>query len=473
MGKCNLVSIIINKNNDLYSGMVIADISVMKMQKPNGSYVMRSVSLEQSPRTLDQAAKKLGLALLVFVLLLTQACTQHHALKTPENPSHKFYGTPAEQGEVVKQAYAPSDLFASDLDCRQSEWRYANVHYRIDSVIKNLPQAMPTRAMQSALIESEMTLSPGDLLELQLENGEGFNGRYIVSNKGALNVPYLEPIPVLGLNIYQVKEKIELALIRADIFRATSLSMSLQVLEWAEIDVLVSGAVFAPGRQFINKKSNDGYVSEKLQAKGDYSNTRLLSEALRAASGIRPDAKIDQVILVRNGWQFQVDMTGIMTGQPVKDVPLIAGDQVIVPTTGCFQRHLARPSQITPKGFRVFMSNLIDSAESNSNAAVGRYSTNLPYGSRLLQAAVSANCVGGKQWTNAPRKVILASNNPLTGRYQVVERSVEELLRQAHDEQQNPYLMPNDAIACYDSDVTNIRDIAGFMMDIVKPLAIL
>jgi len=68
---------------------------------------------------------------------------------------------------------------------------------------------------------------------------------------------------------------------------------------------------------------------------------------------------------------------------------------------------------------------------------------------------------------------MLASTNPITGDYQVIERSVEELMRQAHDAQKNPYLMPNDAVACYDSDVTNIRDIARFMMDIINPIKLL
>ena len=57
----------------------------------------------------------------------------------------------------------------------------------------------------------------------------------------------------------------------------------------------------------------------------------------------------------------------------------------------------------------------------------------------------------------------------MTGEYQVIERSVEELMRQAHNEVQNPFLMPNDAVACYDSDVTNIRDIASFMMEVISP----
>jgi hypothetical protein len=206
---------------------------------------------------------------------------------------------------------------------------------------------------------------------------------------------------------------------------------------------------------------------------GEFSTTRLLTEAIRAASGIRPDAKLDQVILLRNGLQIQVDLTGLLTGEAVRDYPLVAGDRIIVPSTGCFQPHLVRPSQITPKGFRVFMSNLIDSAGDNSSAAVGRYATSLPYGTRLLQGAISANCIGGKEWTNAPRKVVLASRNPITGETQVIERSVEDLMRMPNKSDTNPYLMPNDGIACYDSNITNFRDIAATVVDILIPIKLL
>jgi polysaccharide export outer membrane protein len=162
-------------------------------------------------------------------------------------------------------------------------------------------------------------------------------------------------------------------------------------------------------------------------------------------------------------------MTGVLTGLPVKDLALVSGDQIIVPTSGCFQPHLVRPSQITPKGFRVFMSNLIEPSQSNANAAVGSFSSSLPYGSRLLQAAVSANCIGGKQMTNAPRTVILASKNPLTGEVQVLKRSVEVLMRNPQAADINPYMMPNDAIACYDSATSNVRDIARALSEIISP----
>lgn len=415
---------------------------------------------------------KLNIGYIVLAVLLS-ACSQHHALKGPANPSEKFFGSVNEAGEgIIHQAPAMT-FAASNLDCQTAQTHYAPNHYLVDKVITDNVMPIAQVSAKETLYDSELTLSPGDLIELYLENGDGFNGRYILSPNGAINLPYLQGINLLGLNVYQAAEKIELMLIKAEMFQPSTISTNVQVLEWAEIDVVVSGAVFQPGRHRINQKYVERHIGEKMAAFGDFTSTRFLSEALRSASGVRPDAKVDQVILVRNGWQYEVDMGGIFSGHQVKDVPLIAGDRVIVPSTGCFQRHLVRPSQITPKGFRVFMSNLIDSAMSNANAAVGQYSSNLPYGSRLLQAAVSANCVGGKQWTNAPRKIVLASTNPVTGQYQVIERSVEQLMRQANNEEQNPFLMPNDSIACYDSDVTNIRDIAGFMMNIIAPFTAL
>jgi len=409
----------------------------------------------------------------LLLLVVLSACTQYHALKEPENPSQKLYGTISESGEDVSHERKTMLTYSSDLDCSASPYKYATMHYRVDKIITQTAKSVIDPRQRDKLFNGDLTLSPGDMIELTIENGDGFNGRYILNSKGMINIPYLQAIYLRGMDVYQAAEKIEISLVKAEMFQPATISTNVQVLEWAEIDVVVTGAVFEPGRKRINQKFKGRHIEEKMAAFGDYSSTRFLSEALRSASGVRPDAKLDQVILIRNGWQVEVDMGGVISGKHVNDIPLISGDQVIVPTTGCFQKNLVRPSQITPKGFRVFMSNLIDSSMSNSSAAVSRYSTSLPYGTRLLQAAVSANCVGGKQWTNAPRKVILASTNPLTGRYQVIERSVESLMREAHNEQKNPYLMPNDAIACYDSDLTNIRDIANFMMDIINPINLL
>jgi polysaccharide export outer membrane protein len=412
---------------------------------------------------------------MLFVLLaslVSQSCT-HHTSPNIDQSAQRFYGTPNNNGDDFVHEQAPQRLFYNGLDCRRFKNMGAALNYRTDKPINLNLSNMKASAENDPILAKGLLLSPGDLIEVLIEEGEGFNGRYIIDNAGYVKLPIIDTIVAGGNTTQRLETKIELALIRAKIFQPASASVTIQVLNWSSIEVSVSGAVFQPGTVLINKKPKGIQNAEHLNAYGDYSTTRLLSEAIRAASGIRPDAKLDQIILLRKGWQVQIDMTGILSGSLVKDYPLVAGDRVVVPSTGCFQAHLVRPSLITPKGFRVFMSNLIDSAGNNASAEVGRYSTNLPYGTRLLQAAISANCVGGKDWTNAPRRVMLASKNPITGETQVIERSVEELITMPNKININPFLMPNDAVACYDSDITNYRDIAKTIVDLILPFKLL
>ena len=404
--------------------------------------------------------------------LVAQGCA-HHSSETIDESALRFYGTPANNGDDFMHEQSPNALFSDGLNCSKFQSMGAALNYRTDKPLSLNANNMKASGENDPILAQGLLLSPGDLVEVLIEDGEGFNGRYIVDNAGYVKLPIIGVIEAGGATTNKLETKIELALVKAEIFQPANSSVTIHVLNWSSIEVSVAGAVFQPGTVLINKKPTGIQNSEHLEAFGDYSTTRLLSEAIRAASGIRPDAKLDQIILLRKGWQVQIDMTGMLSGNLVTDYPLVAGDRVIVPSTGCFQEQLVRPSLITPKGFRVFMSNLIDSAGDNSSAAVGRYSTSLPYGTRLLQAAVSANCVGGKDWTNAPRRVVLASRNPITGDTQVIERSVEELMTMPNKGNINPYLMPNDAVACYDSDITNYRDIAKTVVDLILPFKLL
>jgi protein involved in polysaccharide export with SLBB domain len=390
-----------------------------------------------------------------------------------EKSALRFYGVPSDNGDDFIHETSPKNIYSTGLNCKQFEESGAALNYRSDKPLNLSSTNMKATANNDPILAQGLLLSPGDLVEVIIEDGEGFNGRYIIDNAGYLKLPIVGTIPAGGETTAQLEENIEMSLVRAEIFQPTNASVTIYVLNLSSIEVAVTGAVFQPGTVIINKKPIGLQNSEHLTAFGDYSTTRLLSEAIRAASGIRPDAKLDQIMLIRKGWQVQIDMTGMLSGNLVTDYPLVAGDRVIVPSTGCFQSHLVRPSQITPKGFRVFMSNLIDSAGDNSSAAVGRYSTSLPYGTRLLQAAVSANCVGGKEWTNAARRIVLSSKNPITGDTQVVERSVETLMTMPNKAKINPYLMPNDAVACYDSDITNYRDVAKTIAEFIVPFKLL
>lgn len=317
---------------------------------------------------------------------------------------------------------------------------------------------------------SFLPLSPGDMVDIKIPDGEEFSGHHIVNQSGLLSLPYIPPLAVAGFDIYQVEEKLKLHLITNEIFTPRSAKVSVRPVEWSAIQIFVKGSVYIPGRHLISGVPSNRVHKLRSQTTGDYPTSRYLSEALRAGSGVRPDAKMDQIMLIRRGWKIETDMSGVFTGEPINDIPLVAGDQVIVPTLGCFQEELIRPSQVTPKAIRIFISNLIVPATSNSSAGVGKFSETVPYGTRLLQALVSGNCVGGIALTSATRHALLVSENPLTGESEVIERSIEELMRGAHRDDINPYVLPNDAIACYDSNVTNLRDAAKTVTEVMNGL---
>lgn len=91
----------------------------------------------------------------------------------------------------------------------------------------------------------------------------------------------------------------------------------------------------------------------------------------------------------------------------------------------------------------------------------------------MLQALVSANCVGGNPVTNAKRVAVLLTTNPTTGKSEAVQRSVEDLVNDPGRDGINPYLLPNDGIACYEGGFATFRDVARAMMDFLAPVAVM
>ncbi|MEM6555620.1 MAG: polysaccharide biosynthesis/export family protein [Pseudomonadota bacterium] len=321
-----------------------------------------------------------------------------------------------------------------------------------------------------AAFEEPAVLSPGDLIQLQIVRGEGFDGDFVISPIGYVRLPFIGDIPAAGTTVTQLENTIARLLVTGGYYRPNFVQVSIDVLHWAPIQVSISGAVFQPGDVLINERGANSDPVARVEAAGDFTTQRRLSKALSAAAGVRPDADIRNVVLIRNGRRRVFDMTGAIDGGPVDDPLLVAGDRVHVPSRGCFQIALARPSRITPPGIRVYMSNLTRPAASNAASAIGEHATKLPYGTRFLQGLVSANCVGGIQATNARRWGVLISRNPVTGESEVVARSIEDLVRRADRDDFNPVLLPNDAIACYDSHVTNVRDVIAMVSESVSPV---
>ena len=314
-------------------------------------------------------------------------------------------------------------------------------------------------------------LSRGDLVEFRLPEDETFSGDYVVSRDGTVKLPFIAPVPAAGRTPDQVAGAIRRALINDGHYTEVPL-MSLLIKDLAPVRVGVSGAVFEARPTDIGGVAGDMVDDRRQAALGASTEGRNLSVALRSAGGIRPDADLSAVRLTRAGRNYTLDLRGVMRGENVDDIMLITGDEVHVPSRECFQDDLMKPSPISPPGISLYLSNLTQPATGNAPSAIGQTVREVPYGTRFMQAVVDANCVGGARATSADRSAALFSRNPVTGVSAVIERKVEVMRSRADRDDYDPYLLPGDAIACYDSGVTNLAEI-GRVIGVIGAVSLL
>lgn len=302
-------------------------------------------------------------------------------------------------------------------------------------------------------------LSRNDLVDIRLAEDDTFTGSYVVSRDGMLKLPFLAPIPAQGRSTDEVERDLARALV-ADGFYDAAPRLSVRITDFASVNVAVSGAVFEPHSIEIGGTSADSIDTARQAALGASTEARNLSAALRSVGGVRPDADLSAIVLIREGRSYVLDMRGVFEGRNAVDVMLITGDEVRVPSRQCFQDDLMRPGPVSPPGISLFLSNLTQPATGNAPSAVGRDVREVPYGTRFMQAVVDTNCVGGARASSADRSALLFTRDPMTGVSIVIERRIEDMLRRADRDDYDPYLLPGDAIACYDSGVTNVAEVA-------------
>jgi protein involved in polysaccharide export with SLBB domain len=324
-----------------------------------------------------------------------------------------------------------------------------------------------------ALADTPALIGPGDRLKLVVSGDtETLSGQHVITANGRLVVPGVIDLPVAGRTLAATTAALRAVLVERGLVRDIPGNVVLAQVEQAGVQVSVEGAVFEPGLVRAGERTAEAQsVTITNAASGDFNTGRSLATALRLAGGIRPDAAADGVYLVRGGQYTRIDLIPAFTGGVPADPQLAAGDRIIVPSTGCFNPLLVRPSSVTAPGIRVYMSNLSRPASHNSAAAIGKDSTSLPYGTRLVEGLLSANCVGGSAM-NAARQAVLISRNPVNRQSVVIARSVEALVRNANRDDYNPWLMPGDGIACYDSGAMTVADAIGVVGNALVPVAL-
>jgi len=314
-----------------------------------------------------------------------------------------------------------------------------------------------------------LPISPGDRVKITIPEGEEFSGIFEINLNGILELPFTKGIQAAGLEPDQLQQRVYHALVQNGFFQPSFLKVNLSVIQWAPVPVFVKGSAYQPGRIIINELSDVEQTQTPVQLSGQAPLNRMLTTALRRAGGITPTGDVTAVEVKRGSRRQVINLSGVFTGDPVNDIALIAGDQVIIPDTGIVNPLIVRPSQITPAEVVINISNLTVPAAGNSVAGIGAQAKNFPYGSRFSHAVVSANCAGGTMITNARRRAIIVRTERTTGKTTAYERGVEELLRDSTDDANNPYLMAGDGVVCYDSKMTNFQAVLSIFSQFLNP----
>ncbi|MEO0645751.1 MAG: polysaccharide biosynthesis/export family protein [Cyanobacteria bacterium J06650_10] len=339
------------------------------------------------------------------------------------------------------------------------------------------PNTSRLSAIGSVVARRPLPLSPGDRLRISIPGigAEDFNGVYEVNLSGDLELPYVAPLAAVGFTPEALEQQVESTLINQQIFRPGLLTVSVQVLDYSPVQVSVTGAVFEPGRLLVSGDEDTPTADgEAIDISGDYPVERYLTSTLLAAGGVQPTADISQVQILRGTQSTVVDLTGILTGDVVDDIPLVAGDQIIVPNKGTFQKNLVRPTQITPGTVELYVSNITEPGGNNLESSDDINTASFEYGTNLVQALVASECIGGTSTTNANRRALLIQTDAVSGELKTAEYSVQDLVNQVTESpDEAPLLMPNDAIACYDSGIVNARSLFDTIGNFLSPLNLL
>ncbi len=373
---------------------------------------------------------------------------------------------------LASSVYAPGQVAWDGSEQPQGDWIVEAPTARgAPTCSWSVPRELDTyrRVAPASFLDRTAPLGAGDRLEITIMGDDDqLSGTYVIESDGTLAIRGQEKVQAAGLAIAQLTQSLRDQLISQNIVRPLRNAVRVALIENAGVSVSVGGAVFQPGAVRAGERAPESRIGLSEGAvSGDDNVTRTIAGAIRAAGGVRPDADVQRIYLLRAGTYAEFDLSGFIHGWTSRDVSISSGDRIIVPSRTCFNADLVRPTPLTAPGIRVYMSNLTRSAMNNAGAAIGHQTTSLPYGTRLLQGLVAANCVGGT-YMESDRRAVLISRNPINGQSIVVERDIEQLVRNANRDALNPYLMPGDAIACYDSRWTNFREAVGLVSDAVN-----
>lgn len=167
--------------------------------------------------------------------------------------------------------------------------------------------------------ENGFVVLPGDVLQITVWKEEGMDREVLVLPDGTITFPLIGTLPVKYLSLSQVQSLIK-GRLQSSIPEAF-VTVSVNALLGHKVSVL--GQVKTPGEIILNSRTG-------------------VLQAISQAGGLTPYAEEDRIIIIRVGAEgvketISFPYSSIARGRDLeKDIDLLPGDVVLVPTSRLF-----------------------------------------------------------------------------------------------------------------------------------------
>ena len=173
--------------------------------------------------------------------------------------------------------------------------------------------ALPAAYAASAM-DSNLVLKPGDKVHISVWKDTTMSGDFVVGVNGALLHPLYQSVPVAGVPIPEVQQRLQKFL--------TQFESNPEVVVEPMFRVVVNGAVRTPQVYQLPRETS-------------------IFMAIAEAGGPLPDGRMDKVRLWRGGREYTLDLTHADAAWG--NSPVMSGDQIIVAQRSHFFREIVVP----------------------------------------------------------------------------------------------------------------------------------
>ncbi|MBH8552402.1 SLBB domain-containing protein [Nostocaceae cyanobacterium CENA357] len=335
------------------------------------------------------------------------------------------------------------------------------------------PSTQPASPSVQTQVDTSYLLGGGDLVRVNVFEVPEYTGEYQIPPGGAINLPLIGSVPVLGLTTEQAADEIARRYSR---FLKRPL-ISVNLLSPRPINILVAGEVTRPGAYTLSLQGGAG------NNPGVQYPTVLA--ALTTAQGVTLAADVSQVKLKRKTGRSSDQIVTInlkdiiQTGDTGQDITLRDGDTIIVPTATTFNVAEARnlfaanfaASQTTPRTVAIIGEvNRPGSYLVGANGAEGQSGGATATGGGLPTITRAIQLAGGIT-SQADVRNLKLRRPTRTGTEQTVDINLWQLL-QSGDVNQDIIVQDGDTIVIPTATDVNAAEATQLATTTLSPNAI-